>query len=574
MFRVLLLFSCTLAGSLAHSQAFLAQGKRLLLESDYVRSQRYFRNQLDSCRSVCADSSMAYADVYLGKSLHLQDKYDSALIHYKRGLELFQSGNCPNGELFGVAALAEFYRSLFEFDKAREVLSIGDEILNRHVVSTRNKAYFYNRYAAVLNEDGDDKTLPIHYTRQVIEMAEEIGDMDLKASSLNELGFIYEIQKNTEAIELYNEARKLYDQLGNTRYEASVYSNLARASFEFGRINASMAYAKRGLKLCHGREWLKAEPELHYVLYLNYRKLNWADSAFAAFDRYHEAYLKARESEWNKAMLEIEARFDLSEKEKQLTETLYAQEVVMLENQQKTRQLNYTLGIAFCGLALSGGLVWGYFRLRKANALLSRTIEEKEALRREIHHRVKNNLTFLQGLLYLQSKSTQVEEAKSILNETQSRIQTMSIVHQYLYDEEVTIEVDLETFFKDLYLQIQEMFHQESVDAEIAISVGNQKIDMNRSIFIGLILNELITNSFKYAFQSGIQGKIFVSVAEKEGQIELIYSDNGPGLPPDFNFETSGGFGFRLIGILTNQINATMMYSGTNAITFQFLIPK
>jgi len=556
------------------AQSFLDQGRKLMDASDYPAAQRYFQTQLDDCRANCADSVQAYYRIYLGKTLHLQDKYDSALIHYKLGIALFQSSKCPNGEVFGLASLAEFYRSLFDFEKAEEVLKAGESILENHPISSRNKAYFFNRYAAVLNEAGSDKTLAIQYTHQVIDMAEAMGDMDLKASSLNELGFIYEIQKNPEALKYYAQARDLYEKIGNVRYEASVYSNLSRASFEFGRINASMAYAKRGLKLCKGRGWLKAEPELYYLLYRNYRKLNWADSAYAAFDQYHNAFMRARESEWNEAMLEIGARFDLSEKEKQLAETKYAQEVAILGREQKSRQLNYTLVLAFFALAFSGGMVWGYFRVKKTNELLSRNIEEKEVLRREVHHRVKNNLTFLQSLLYLQSKATQVSDVKTILDEAHSRIHTMSLVHQHLYDEDVSTEIDLKTFFDELYTQLRDMFHRNDEETEIDIDVQDIKIDMNRSVFLGLIVNELITNSFKYAFQPAKKGKISIVVAEKQGKIELIYSDNGPGLPADFDLEASGGFGHRLIRMLVSQINAKMTYDATNGSTFRFLIPR
>lgn len=198
-------------------------------------------------------------------------------------------------------------------------------------------------------------------------------------------------------------------------------------------------------------------------------------------------------------------------------------------------------------------------------------LKEKEILRQEVHHRVKNNLTFLKSLLYLRSRASSTEEVKMVLNECQARIETIALVHQKLYDMENVTEVNFNTFIKELFLVLHSLFDiEENVQLELE-SDAELKMEMKLSVFIGLILNELITNSFKYAFSKAESGKIFIKIKDVENAISIEYSDSGAGLQDGFELQNSHGFGFKLINILVQQTDAQMTYLLK---TFQLTVPK
>lgn len=558
---------------LSHGQVDFEKGKSLIESSEFEAAQSYFQNQLDSCKHLCQDTTIAYLHVYLGRAFKLSNKSDSALSNYKTGIELFKKKGHRNGQAFGLTSLAELYRSIIEFDKALDCLKEVEEISETHDLSPQNLAYFYNRYAAVINETTYEYPRIVDYSNKVLEIAVSIGDQDMEASSLNELGFLHERMNNPVALEYFKKAYEIYFALGNIRYATSIVSNLARASYAFQRHDESIRYAQLGLRLCKDKGWVKVEPELYNVLYKNYNHFGQTALALTAHENYHRTYLQAREVEWDESRYQIEAKYELAEKERQLSDIKHNEDLARLESEQKSRQLNFSVIVGLLLILMMGMLFWAYKKTKKSNALLSNSLDQKEVLRQEMHHRVKNNLTFLKSLLYLRSNASDDENVKLILDECQSRIQAMALVHQNLYDTENTSEVDFKEFLEELYVELRSMFQQPS-KIDLDISVENLKIDMKMSVFVGLILNEMITNSFKYAFVDGENGKIDISMNDIGQKFELSYSDSGQGLPEDFDLKDSKGFGFRLINILVSQINANLQYEQNGMSTFKITIPK
>jgi two-component sensor histidine kinase len=196
-----------------------------------------------------------------------------------------------------------------------------------------------------------------------------------------------------------------------------------------------------------------------------------------------------------------------------------------------------------------------------------RLILSKDATIREIHHRVKNNLQTISGLLQLQKDTLKDEHLLAVLNEGQSRVNSIALLHQSLYQNEDLVHIDIEPFFTELARKISELF--DSYQRKIALQIDMEKLllDVDTAMPLGLILNELLTNSLKYA---GIeQNKVRVHIAVKqlqEGRYELSYFDSGPGLPSGIDFTHPNTLGLRLVKGLARQIGGDIQYRyGENA---------
>lgn len=203
------------------------------------------------------------------------------------------------------------------------------------------------------------------------------------------------------------------------------------------------------------------------------------------------------------------------------------------------------------------------------NALLEITKrdEEKELLLKEIHHRVKNNLQVVSSLLDLQSKKAENVE-KAALAEGQSRVRAMALIHEKLYESKTISEIDFEAYCKQLSQQIAQLYaHGQQVDCEI--DVGSIKLDIDTAVPVGLILNELVTNAYKYAFANGA-GRLRIS-AEKDEQntYTLRIEDTGEGMPDDFDWRKSKSLGLRLVNRLARQLYGKAEYSNTEKSTFE-----
>jgi two-component sensor histidine kinase len=230
---------------------------------------------------------------------------------------------------------------------------------------------------------------------------------------------------------------------------------------------------------------------------------------------------------------------------------------------------------------LSLGIIYAYFKYRthklaqEKKALeqtvdsrtreLNESLQQKEVLLKEIHHRVKNNLSVISGLLDLQSSSTESEQAKLAMQESQNRISAIALIHQRLYQNDNMGAIEIKGFVEDMYGQIATVFSTKDIKTKAILNLPNTFLDIDTSVPLGLIINELITNSFKYAFNKTNEGIIKIELVEIEiGHYTLTYQDNGPGLPLGFDFSKEKTLGIKLIRILSKQLSGKAEYKKEN----------
>lgn len=195
----------------------------------------------------------------------------------------------------------------------------------------------------------------------------------------------------------------------------------------------------------------------------------------------------------------------------------------------------------------------------KAEEQIKHQLQEKEVLLQEIHHRVKNNMQVIVSIINLQLSTVTDEGIRRILRDSQARIKTMALVHEKLYETTDFSNIDLIDYIKNLFEFLTSIYKSPDENIQCKISGKSYKVNIDAIIAIGLITNEIITNSFKYAFEPGSKGLIEVSLTKKDEK-NLIYSikDNGKGLPEDFDCYNTKSLGLQLVCILTEQINGSL----------------
>jgi two-component sensor histidine kinase len=179
-------------------------------------------------------------------------------------------------------------------------------------------------------------------------------------------------------------------------------------------------------------------------------------------------------------------------------------------------------------------------------------LADRELLLMEIEHRVKNNLSVVTSVLRLGRSDVEDDRASKILLEAETRIRSMALMYERLYDSKSLADVELGVYVRKLGAQLMKAY---AVSSNIALDVVSDEIhmDMKRVVPLGLILNELITNALKYAFPGG-QGGIRIELRRSESRISVRVSDNGVGFPADFRAERTGGVGYKLVLMLTAQL--------------------
>lgn len=259
-----------------------------------------------------------------------------------------------------------------------------------------------------------------------------------------------------------------------------------------------------------------------------------------------------------------EEKAKANSKIEQQREELEQSKDAMNEKEDQIQLVFISLVFTLLGFA---GLVYAYLKSIKNQRLIAEqkhiienALVEKDSLLKEIHHRVKNNLQMVSSLLSLQTKNTRSKAAIEALEEGKSRVKAMALIHQKLYQNEDLSVIEMQGYIESLINSVQSVFKKGGHNINITIDAEGVELDIDRAIPFGLILNELVSNSFKYAFpNSDDDGKIYIhlrKIADQPGFFE--YTDNGVGMSEEADDKAKSSMGIRLMNRLVNQLQSNL----------------
>ncbi len=304
--------------------------------------------------------------------------------------------------------------------------------------------------------------------------------------------------------------------------------------------------------------WIK---DVLYLEYLCYKQFNKTKESITSLETYVHLKDSLYRSGQDVALFDIEAAYQ---------KTLQDETIARLdaENEVNTSRLTAqkkNFALASIALAIVCVFLFVVLRLYKkvsiANALLSKAIDEKNILLREIHHRVKNNLQVISSLLKLQSGYMKDDAAIQAIAEGRSRVQSMALLHQNLYREDNLTGVNMQEYFDNL---IQGLFDTYNISADriqLHKNIASLDLDVDTVVPLGLITNELISNALKHAFPGNTPGNLYVELFEQSGNLILKVRDDGNGFTSS---STQEGFGNKLIQSLSQKLEADITTRSTS----------
>lgn len=205
---------------------------------------------------------------------------------------------------------------------------------------------------------------------------------------------------------------------------------------------------------------------------------------------------------------------------------------------------------------------------KQAEKKIKKSLQEKEILLKEIHHRVKNNLQIISSLLYLQSNNAIDGKTIELFNESQNRIRSMALIHEELYQSENFVNIEFTDYIKGLISYLFSSYKTKLDTIKTDVQVENVILSIDKAIPCGLIINELISNSLKHAFPNGRKGQIKIKLTSDKQKISLTVEDNGQGLPEELQLKKTKTLGLQLVNTLTKQLKGTIKHQKTKGTKF------
>jgi two-component sensor histidine kinase len=553
---------------------------RLLLAKNYLNLPNYkkAKQQIDSAKLLLDDKSLLQKNMI--KSIEADyckyiDNDEAALKNYLSVLSYFEKNKTHEFYFKTLVDLVEIYRKAANFNESSKYIQLSKLLLSKNNVTDTNQIIrFYGRAAAVKNETKQIDS-SIFYSNLALKWAVINKNKYAEATAYNELAFAFKGKGSfKKAEELYLKAENAWYSISANREAINAF--FSRIELRVHTIEGRKAKIENIALFNDLLNRIKANNTTTDLrrIYVNmsneYRFIGDSINCLYYENLSLQETIKILQSNNKVKIQEITEKYENAKTQAEINEVKKELELKKISSQREQKEKTLIYILFFGALVFSTIVIYFLIIRNKANKLLAKKNKEKDILIQEVHHRVKNNLTTLKSLFFLQAKSCKSEEVREVLTEAQSRIQSMALIHQNLYDMMADGIVKFDVFLKQISYEHENSFKPK--DKEIRINLSGIDLDVNisKALFLGLVLNELMINSYKYAFQNIEDGEINISLNSDIKKLKVVYSDNGVGLKENEDL-SKGGFGFKLIRILTEQMNGEIHYKRFNNLS-QFII--
>jgi two-component sensor histidine kinase len=502
---------------------------------------------LNANRLLQFDKAMQYNFKALALWEALDDKVGIAKSYCNLSLDFFQN---ENGK---ATSLNENFKPAADYGEKAIVaaLKTGDSTLIAEAYQRASSGY--------LGMGKFDKALEI-INKSIAIKEKRYPESGVLASAFNDKGNVLKyLKRYDEALAAYRTSLNICEKIDLKRGISATQTSIANILVLQKQPAQALPHLLKAIEIAEAINFRTNAVESYGKISEVYEELGNYKEALKYFQKSKTEQDSFYSIEREKNAAELQTRYETGKKEALLT--VQEQEI----KQQRLRQW-LILGV----VVLLAGLLFALYRnylartksntqLAEANKKLGAKNAENELLLKEIHHRVKNNLEVISSLLELQSAQISDPSVQNAMLASQNRVQSMGILHQKLYQSEHLAFIEMKNYFMNLSENILDSYNA-SERVTVELPMNELELDVDTAVPIGLIVNELLTNSLKYAFEKNGLGKVSLSLIEKENNyLELIISDNGIGKDLDLNAKAQGtGFGTQLVALLTKQLDGTI----------------
>jgi two-component sensor histidine kinase len=568
--------------------------------TQYDSALHYYKLSLSPPYKSDNDTLNASSFNALGALFHDRGMFDQAIYHYKDALGLYELHRKHDYAVAVAINLAISYKEIGLYEESLESLMHVLEYLERQP-PTSYRVVCYNTIGGVYSKTGDYPDA-LEYYNKTLHAAQVTGLDDYVAISLNNKGEIFlrmaqydsaltcliraenikRSARDTNALgNTLNLLGETYMALGNAARATSflqqalaietasgsridqinVLLNLTRLSLHQQQYPAALDFLDRAERLA--REGSTSDDYLRQVL----------QQRFALYRATHRDALAVKVVE---ELLSVKDALLNKDKVKSLQaisvqyETTLKQERIERLEEDTTRQKNWISGLIGLAAAVTIVVVVIYVLYRSSQ----RNKKKAETLFKELNHRVKNNLQILSSVLSLQSQNVKDEDALQAIKSSESRVNAMALIHKKLYRDDNSRTIDMKDYLQELGDYLVHTYGFTKDRLQLQIHCDAVSIDVDKAIPIGLILNELVSNALKYAFDKHAAPILEIRLQEQRaGEVSIDVRDNGVGISPQKTREGSGSFGLKMVKMLIKELKGKVDVETQAGTAYHIVLP-
>ena len=546
-------------------------------QGEFDSSQIKYKQAFEIFKSTGLRKGLASANIRLGVVELRNGKYDNAIKYFFDALKISEDAGDKFGIMEANYSISWAYLDRKNYDMALQYLKIAEQI-NETIPFSSLSLNIFNHMGVIYREKKDYKKAA-SYLEKGVKMSNDVENQGLNITLINNLASVYSKEGlKQEAIDLQKGALERSRIIGNYLRELQVLYGLSRT---YGTENPEEAIFYLNQAILLAREKKAYNQEARYLKAITplYLEISDYKNAYLSKDREHQVADSFYYNTMTKNMESLKAEYELSKSNAKVKELDLLNKKRELELEKATILRNVTitgLGLLFIILVL----LYNQYRIKQRsnkkisekNLSLQHLLDEKEWLLKEVHHRVKNNLHTIMSLLETQSSYLKDDALLAIQN-SQHRVYAMSLIHQKLYQTENSSNINMSVYLPELLNYLRDSYDIRQ-RIRFVSDIEDIRLDISKAIPVGLILNEAVTNSVKYAFPENKSGEINIRMERlTKNKIRLSIADNGIGLPPNWDKVQKNSLGLKLMKGLTEDIRGKLLIENLNGtkVTVEFL---
>ena len=541
--------------------------------TDFNEAEKIGDEVISSAKQINYPKGLSEAYSKMGVLYDVNGKTEKSLPYFLNAIKIQEEIKDSIGLSFSYNNLGLMYYAQYNYKEAYKFLSISLVIDKKRGDLKRAAGAMVNLGIVNTYLDSLDKSLALY--SEALEIHKLSNDTAGMMSCISNMGNVYFYKKDfKKALQCYSQNEEFLRNSGMPEKKSSAYNNLANVYAKLKMYDKALLFAFKDLELCSANQLINRKQ-------FAYESLNDIYIEMGDYKKAHEylhKYVSLRDSilneDRNASIAEMQTKYETEKKDKELLQ-VNAEKDIEIQRNLTQRNLFIAVIVFVVLVVLIIGLA--YRSKQRINKLLSEKnqlneniIKQKEVLIAEVHHRVKNNLQLINSIVDMQARNYSEENTISAVQDIQKRIGAIALLHQFLYQKDSIESVEMSQYINELVTGLKNSFKTEDKKIGVVCEVENLRLDINTAVPLGLIINELFTNSFKHAFANKNEGQVKIVLKKLDALLELEVSDDGVGTDEN----SSNNFGKLMIRSLSRQLQAEWKVENGNGLKNVFLIMK